>query len=500
MDSFLQCLRNILLAAVLVGGVAGPVSAGEVRPAAWAGRFYPADPVELKALLDAFLEQDYGQAAFQPPAQSLRALVMPHAGIVYSGPVAAQGARLLKGRRYEKVVLMGPDHRLGLRNAAVSTGEAWETPLGRVALHADAQRLRCSALFAAMPADADRREHCLEVVLPFLQHVLPEFALVPVIMGPGDPEDLAGTLESLLDDDTLLVVSSDLSHYLPDQEARRHDRETLDNLVHLDAAALVGRDNSACGRFPLAVLATIARRQGWRPTIVHYATSADTAGDPMQVVGYAVVAFYGDDAMRVSDPSSPEPAALTEAQGRLLLELARQTIARRLDPSTPGADAGSRAAADPVLCQPGGTFVTLKIDGQLRGCIGSLEPREAIHASVRHNALNAAFHDWRFAPLKAEELARVHIEVSILTVPAPLTYGDADELKTLLRPGVDGLIIRKDHHAATFLPQVWEQLPRVEDFLSHLCRKAGLAADAWRQGDLAVQTYQVTAFEETKTH
>ena len=500
MDLFPPRLLGALLAAVVIWGAAGPVPAEEMRPAAWAGRFYPADPDELNALLDTLMNQGAGPIAPEAAKRRLRALVMPHAGYVYSGPTAAQGARLLEGRRYDKVVLIGPDHRSGLTGAAVSTAERWQTPLGTVPLHADARHLRRSPLFVPMPAEADRREHSLEVVLPFLQHVLPEFQLVPVIMGPGDVDALAGALVKILDDDTLLVVSSDLSHYLPDREARRHDRTTLDSLVDLDAAALVGRDNSACGRFPLAVLVTIARRQGWRPVIVNYATSADTAGDPMQVVGYAAVAFYGDDAMSEHDLSRSPSAVVSEEQGRLLIRLARQTIARRLDQPLAGEDAAIRAGADPALRRPSGTFVTLKINGQLRGCIGSLEPREAIFESVRSNAINAAFRDWRFSSLKVDELEKVQIEVSILTPPAPLAYRNADELKALLRPGIDGLIIRKAHHSATFLPQVWEQLPRVEDFLSHLCRKAGMAADAWRQGDLVVQTYQVAAFEETKAH
>ncbi len=500
MDLFTPRLLAAVLALALVSGAAAPAPADEMRPAVWAGGFYPADPLELKALLDHLMARDAGPKASIPPESHLRALVMPHAGFVYSGPVAAQGARLLRGRHYGKVLLIGPDHRVGLNDAAVSTADAWQTPLGTVPVHTDARRLCRSPLFAAMPADADRREHCLEVVLPFLQYALPEFALVPVIMGPCDVDALAGVLESILDAGTLLVVSSDLSHYLPDREAHRHDRETLESLVDLDATALVARDNSACGRFPLAVLVTIARRRNWHPMIVNYATSADTAGDPARVVGYAAVAFYGDDVMNEPIRPNRSPDVLSEEQGRLLIQLARQTIARHLDQPLADEDAGPRAAADPALKRPSGTFVTLKINGQLRGCIGSLEPREAIFKSVRSNAINAAFRDWRFSPLKAEELEKVQVEVSILTPPAPLEYRNADELKVLLRPGIDGLIIRKGNQGATFLPQVWEQLPRVEDFLSHLCRKAGMAADAWRRGDLTVQTYQVKAFEESKAH
>ena len=143
-----------------------------------------------------------------------------------------------------------------------------------------------------------------------------------------------------------------------------------------------------------------------------------------------------------------------------------------------------------------GTFVTLTIKGELRGCIGSLEGREPIVDGVRHNAVNAAFHDPRFRPLGRQELDKVTIEVSILSEPQPLAYTDGEDLLGRLRPGTDGVIIRKGYASATFLPQVWEQLPDKEEFLTHLCLKAGLAPDAWRRGDLEVLTYQVQYFEE----
>ena len=470
--------------------------ADEIRPAAWAGRFYPADPARLKALLGRLAAQAAAAPLPALPAGRLRALIMPHAGYVYSGPIAARVLPLLAGQHYGKVVLIGPDHRVGLQNGAVSDADAWQTPLGTVRVHDDARRLCRSARFEPN-RDSDRLEHSLEVVLPFLQYALDDFRLVPVVLGPGDTDALARDLGAVLDEDTLLAASSDLSHYLPDDEARRHDQQTLRCLMDLDARSLIERENGACGRYPLAVLVTIARQRGWHPVLVAYGTSADTAGDPDRVVGYAAVAFYGEKTM--SDTSQDTADALTEAQGQVLVRLARQTIARRLNRPLSGADAAAQAAADPALQRPSGTFVTLKTHGQLRGCIGSLEPVESIAEGVRRNAVNAAFHDFRFSPLTAEELAHIDVEVSVLTVPQPLAYRDADELLTRLRPGVDGLIIRKGGHGATFLPQVWEQLPRTEDFLGHLCLKAGLSADAWRRGDLAVETYQVVYFEEHKS-
>lgn len=191
---------------------------------------------------------------------------------------------------------------------------------------------------------------------------------------------------------------------------------------------------------------------------------------------------------------------LSEAQGQLLVRLARQTLMKRLGEQIPQAEIDSLNSAlkDSCFESSSGTFVTLQINERLRGCIGNLTSDTPLASGVRRNTINAAFHDPRFAPLTASELDRVEIEISILSEPQPLKYRDADDLVKKLRPHIDGVIIRKEHASATFLPQVWEQLPRPQDFLAHLCMKAGLAADSWKNPDLEVSTYQVQYFEENR--
>jgi AmmeMemoRadiSam system protein A len=188
---------------------------------------------------------------------------------------------------------------------------------------------------------------------------------------------------------------------------------------------------------------------------------------------------------------------LTEDQGQKLLRLARGTIAARLGVS----DASNRIIpdnelADPAFQEQRGTFVTLKIRNQLRGCMGCLTPSETILEGIKRNAINAAFNDPRFPPLTTPELEEAEIEVSILTTPQELQYSDGSDLLKKLRPNIDGAIISQGMARATFLPQVWEQLPRTEDFLSHLCRKAGLSPDEWKKGELGVSVYQVQYFHE----
>lgn len=189
---------------------------------------------------------------------------------------------------------------------------------------------------------------------------------------------------------------------------------------------------------------------------------------------------------------------LSEAQGQVLVKLARHTLMDRLGKQIPQAEIDSLSSAlkDSCFKSSCGTFVTLKINGRLRGCIGNLTSDTSLISGVRRNAINAAFHDPRFAALGTSELDRVEIEISILSEPQPLKYRDVEDLVKKLRPHIDGVIIRKGHASATFLPQVWEQLPQPQDFLANLCMKAGLGADSWQNPELEVSTYQVQYFEE----
>jgi len=483
---------NVLSILVLTCMLPMPGRADLIREPVWAGKFYPASRTGLTQAIEQLTLKAQKTKVERFSGKALKALILPHAGYIYSGWTAAHASHLLAEKQFSKVVLLGPDHRVGFRNGAISDAKAWETPLGLTRLHADAENLRKrSDRFQAIPA-SDRTEHSLEVVLPFLQFYLKDFELVPVVIGRGDAESLASDIDSVLDEGTLLVVSSDLSHYLPYETAVARDKETIRLILDRATEKLERRENSACGKIPILVALNLARRHGWQPVLIHYANSGDTAGTKDKVVGYAAIAFWGDTMKK----EQTKQQSFTDENGLALIRLARRTIMERLGQKT---DDGSEAAAglaDPRFDDRLGTFVTLKIDGQLRGCIGSLAPVESLREGVRRNAVNAAFRDPRFAPLSAGELDRVEIEVSILTEPQPLAFRDSDELLARLRVNVDGVIIRKGGASATFLPQVWEQLPRPEEFLSRLCMKAGLSMDAWKHPGLDVLTYQVQYFEE----
>jgi AmmeMemoRadiSam system protein B/AmmeMemoRadiSam system protein A len=471
----------------------GAVNAGDIRKPVYAGSFYPGTQSELTTFIEKLTNRAKQTNVQNLPHTSIKALIMPHAGYIYSGLTAAHISLILKENQFNRVIVLAPDHRVGFKGGAISDVKAYETPLGLIRLHDDAAGLRRqSNLFQTIQA-SDRLEHSVEVVLPFLQYYLKNFELIPIVIGTGNIDSYSAALDPLLDKKTLLVASSDLSHYLPYSEAVDRDRKTIQVILNLNAGKLLKQDNAACGKIPILVLINLARRHGWQPFILHYSNSGDTAGDRSRVVGYAAIAFYGGSSMQKNNNTTRH---LNKHQGQALVRLARKTIMGKLGLKS------ARAESDPMIdnCfqEHRGTFVTLTIDKQLRGCIGNLESTESIMAGIKRNAVNAAFHDPRFAPLKADEFDQVEIEISILTEPQPLEYRNSKDLLVKLRINVDGVILRKGSASATFLPQVWEQLPQPESFLSHLCTKAGLSSDAWRKNNLEILTYQVQYFEEEK--
>ena len=323
-----------------------------------------------------------------------------------------------------------------------------------------------------------------------------DFELVPIVLGWSAPvHRIASAVKPLLDSGTLLVASSDLSHFMKYQDAVAKDRKTINMIMNMESDKLLRSQDAMCGTIPVLVLIDIARQYGWKPVLLHYSNSGDTAGDRSRVVGYTTIAFFGDIKMSEQNHSG---TIFSKEQGQALIELARRTIKEKLGIRTSGAVPASLSniLKEEIFNLHFGTFVTLKIDGNLRGCIGNLTASEPLINGVKQNALNAAFHDPRFPALTPEEMKEVEIEVSILNEPQPLEYSDSEDLISKLRAEVDGVILRKGYRSATFLPQVWEQLPRPEEFLSHLCMKAGLSADAWKKEKLDVSTYQVQYFEE----
>jgi MEMO1 family protein len=462
------------------------------RPAAVAGSFYPAAPDALRANVRQFLA-----AAPRVTTARPKILVVPHAGYVYSGATAASGYAALApwAESIRRVVLIGPSHRVAIRGIAVPTVLRFATPLGSVELdHDSIDALR--ALPQVVQSDrAHSAEHALEVQLPFLQQVLATFTLVPLAVGDATVEEVGDVLECAWGgEETLVVISSDLSHYLPYEDAREVDRATLRQVLELGPPLA---HLQACGATPLNAAMLVARRHGLAPRLIAACNSGDTAGDRERVVGYATLAFSARVAAdEASDATGEQTAAGAGAGtalhgGELLLAHARHAI-ERLFVRAPGAASPPHA---PFLDHPGATFVTLRRRGQLRGCIGSLEADRPLHQDVAHNAREAALRDPRFDPLTVDELDGLTVEVSLLSPPEPITFGSEGDVVRQLDATREGVILEYGSHRSTFLPQVWEQVDDACEFLRQLKVKAGLAAGFW-SAEIRIARYSVQKWSE----
>ena len=488
-------LRRILLLFILLTfGCAREGSTQKVRQSLVAGGFYPADAGELKTMVQQLL------AGTQAPRirQRIIALIAPHAGYVYSGHVAAESFVQLRGRKINRVVVIAPSHVDYFEGASVYDGTAYATPLGKVELDQDfCQRLarQSSRIFrSGRGHDAppgQRGEHALEVELPFLQTVLPHFKLVPIVMGEqsyATCRALGVALAKLIKDtSTVIVASSDLSHYHSYKDCKHRDGKVLQAIREWDYYSL-SRNFSmrvweACGGGPIVATMIAAERLGAnRAKLLKYANSGDVpGGDKSRVVGYSAWAFYRD---RQKKSQAEEDFSLNRSQREQLLQIARKAVETVV---TSGETYQPPQPKDEALRMDRGAFVTLTEQGRLRGCIGYTSPVKPLYLTVRDVAIEAALHDPRFAPVQESELSLLHYEISVLS---PFHHvRDVNEI----RVGRDGLLIWKDGRAGLLLPQVpvglgWDRTT----FLEQTCRKAGLSKDAWK--DPAGDLFRFTAF------
>ncbi len=449
-----------------------------IRNAAVAGAFYPGSPRDLDILVRRFLADAEKKPAEGPVP---KAIIAPHAGYVYSGAVAASAYARLKpaADTIRRVVLLGPCHRVAVTGLAVSSADAFATPLGDVPLDKEAIQSILALPQVSVFDATHTEEHSLEVHLPFLQEILTDFSLVPLVVGRASGDEVADVLERLWGGpETVIVISSDLSHYLDYDSAREIDAKTCAAIETLNPSAIAGAQ--ACGRVPIAGLLTLARRRGLEVTTLDLKNSGDTAGDRNRVVGYGAWMFTESaDAAMSSDTLAGPTQALLETHGTTLLRVAAASIRHGLEFQLPlGVDLANYP--EPLRAH-GATFVTLKRGDRLRGCIGSPRARRPLIADAAENAFAAAFQDSRFSKLTRDEMEGLSMSISVLSPTVPMSFADEPDLLAQLRPGVDGLVIEGEGRRALFLPQVWESLSHPKKFVDQLKTKAGLTADYWSE-------------------
>jgi AmmeMemoRadiSam system protein B/AmmeMemoRadiSam system protein A len=504
-----------------------------LRPPAVAGSFYPSDPGQLRAMVEDFLaraRRGAGNSAARAPAldEQVVAILVPHAGYVFSGLTAACAFAACEGREYDTVILIGTPHTAPIRGAAVFCGRGFATPIGVVPVDTRFTR----AITAASPLIRDdptphAAEHSLEVQLPFLVSVLKGARIVPILV-MGDTATLRSVARSLIEtirktpggfSRTLIVISSDLAHYPTAADALASDREILTAFCSLDPDALLAADRSImerkmpnlvcsmCGLNTAYVGLELARAAGATAArLLDTRTSADagvSGATADKVVGYGAVLITRPARAKGTDRIESrvqllEP--LDSYEQKVLLGIARQSIEEYL--KTGKKTAFTAPANCPHLLENRGCFVTLydvskpeQAAGnklKLRGCVGNIDPRVPLVTLAPQLALSSAFEDPRFPPLKVTELRGLRIEISVYrTGLVPIASAEEFETRT------HGIVLRVGGAEATFLPQVaaeqgWDTTATLEN----LCLKAGLRRDAWKSREARLFVYQTQIFRE----
>ena len=489
---------SAFIAAALLTLFAATPDRPDIRLPAVAGQFYPSDSAELSSAVKRHL-----QSVTPPdiPEGDLVALIVPHAGIVYSGQIAAHGYRLLEGHDIQRVVLCGPSHRIGFHGVSVaSPGQVWRTPLGDLVCDRQWCSLAVQQSGVAVIPDAHRSEHSLEVQLPYLQTVLDSFSIVPLALGYQDEQGIDALYQALIeipwDRRSLLLASTDWQHFYSSAEGWPKDSLGLECILNLDPEALsrhlAGKSVEACGGGPaVAVLKASLDRGANRAVLLAYGDSGDLTGDKSSVVGYAAIALIREPRPPVNEGQEATTTMsgseyLSVAEQAQLLDLARNSIEHYFQ-----GQSAPEPKVEGLLAEPGAAFVTLEREGRLRGCIGYTQPIEPLYRTISQCAVAAAFNDHRFPPLAAAELDLIDIEISVLT---PLErVSSLEEVEV----GRDGLMIIHGRSRGLLLPQVatdqgWDR----NEFLEATCHKAGLPGDCYQQEATQVFTFQAFIFSE----
>ncbi len=463
------CLTlSYLLSFLLTNGCAETVKEPSV-----AGTFYPSDKKELKETVDTFLSK----AKIIRQDGRLIVLISPHAGYRYSGQVAAYGYRQLQGRDISRIILIGQSHRESFKGASIYTTGSFKTPLGAVEIdEKTAKKLLNENADVKCYPQAFAKEHSLEVQLPFLQSVLKEFLIVPVLTGTPTRatfDHLITGLTELMDEKTLIIASTDLSHYHEYQKAVELDSRiiaAIKNLSAMNAGELVQAGKAEmCGAAPVIIAMEVAKRHGAsRGVLFNYANSGDVTPEKDRVVGYASMGLF--------------KIPYTEDEKKELLSIARSAITeyvknKKVIQTEPKSQKLNTESA---------VFVTIKENGVLRGCMGHVQAAMPLYQSVIKNAIAAATGDPRFQPLTKDDLENIEIEISILSPMQKLKDVNSIEI------GKHGLIIRKGSRTGLLLPQVpieqgWDR----HIFLRQICAKAGLPEYAWKDAELYIFTAEI---------
>lgn len=426
----------------------------KIKQSSVAGTFYPANVNELRKQIDSFKENN--KNTYEVPA---RAVIVPHAGLVFSGRLAYEGISQLD-KNIKNIFIIAPAHRVGFSGLGLSSFDFWETPLGKIELNQQIIQELNEKFGADYQDDAIAPEHAIEIEVPIIQSVFDNVKIVPVLVGNATPDKIEEIFSYYYQNpENGFIISSDLSHYLKHEDAVKIDTFTAQLIENGICENFT--PNNACGVVGILGLIKFANKNKFSLIRIDTTNSSSVTGDTSKVVGYGTWFLFEGE----------KNTFLKEYYSDFILDLCKRSLNAQFD-------SGRLEVKFPkVFAEGGACFVTLEKNNQLRGCIGSIIPHRSLIEDIVINAQHAAFKDYRFNPVTKEEIPELQIAVSLLSIPQKISFKDEVDLMEQIRPYNDGIIIRDGNHQSVYLPSVWEQLPDKKDFLRSLKVKAGLAPD-----------------------
>ena len=438
----------------------------KIKEPSVANMFYSADTEILKNQLNAFSEQVSKYYKY-----TSRAVIVPHAGLVYSGRLAYEGINILD-RNIKNIFIFAPAHRVGFDGIALTSYDEWRTPLGNIEINQEVNIDLFNRFGANFFDEGYHEEHSIEIQVPIIQSIFNNVKIIPVLIGREAPQKITKIISEYYDNKEFgFIISSDLSHFLNDENAKQSDESTANMIESGNIQDF--RYEQACGAVGIYGLVDFANLKNYSMIRIGMFNSSSVTNEKSSVVGYGSWFMY----------EGSKNKFLKEYFSDFMLKLCKDIISARFTNQIIYTNHA------PIFNEFGACFVTLRKFGYLRGCIGSIVAHQPLIKDLVENAQKSAFGDPRFNPLEISELIDLTVEISILSEPKPITFIDEADLLRQIVPFKDGIIIKDGIYQAVYLPSVWEELPDKEVFLKSLKAKAGLPSEHFSD------TFQAFRFE-----
>jgi MEMO1 family protein len=477
----------------------------KIRLSQYSGSWYPNSKEKITQAIEEFNIK-------KEPEKNLKALILPHAGWIYSGKTAYMGISKIP-KNYKKFILIGPSHRALFSGASLPNYTHYQTPLGELEINLNSKsKLLENDLFQIN--DSHKEEHSLEIILPLLQTQLDNFDILPILISSANSykqiSEISNQINKIIDNETFIIISSDFTHYGSSFDYLPFTKDIENKLKELDLGAIKliqaieptsfldyckQTQITICGRYPIAILLEYLKNKDYASNLITYTTSGKLTNDFTNSVSYAVIGFYKSEEKKlISDNKIQNQEEYTDFEKNYMLKLARDTLTFFLQ--TKKLLNIQESKITEKLLKNRACFTTLTINHELRGCVGNLVANNKLYKSIQENIIHAAIHDTRFNPVSIEELKKIKIEISVLTKPKALVYDSTESLLNQLKPHIHGVILENKSRSSTYLPQVWEYFTDKQDFLESLCEKGGMPSDCWKDKSTKIQTYKALIFTE----